>query len=108
VASFSYCGNFPVLSDSAVPKTTPIITNITIAVGDIGNELSHALPNGTKKILIKHRNNGNIDFSFITGLINYVQIPKGTSYCENNLNTENETIYYRTNKIGIIEILTWS
>lgn len=108
MASYSYCGNFPVLSDSAIPVSTPIITNITITLGDIGTELSHLLPNGTKKILIKHRTSGNIDLSFITGLTNYIAIPKGASYSENDLNAQNETLFYRTDKSGTIEILTWS
>ena len=108
MASHSYCGNFPVLSDSAQGTTSTNIQNIIIEFGDVGNELSYSLPNGTKKILIKHRDNGKIDFSFITGLINYIEGPKGANYCESDLNIQNETLFYRTNKAGIIEILTWT
>jgi hypothetical protein len=107
MASYSYCGNLPVLSGSAIPQTTPTIENINITIGDINTEQSYIIPNGTKKILIKHRLNGKIEFSFTTGLVNYVEVPKGASYTETDLNTQNETIFYRTDKIGTIEILTW-
>ena len=107
MATYSYCGNFPVIADSTIPQTQPTIKNITITGGDLLVEQSYAIPNGTKKLLLKHRNSGSIKFYFISGSSETIEIPKGSIYSENDLNLQNETLYYMTDKIGTIEILTW-
>lgn len=101
-------GNYALPVVPSITISSPIIYNITIGVGDINLEQSQALLNDTKKILIKHRTSGTIDFSFTAGLASYIEIPKGTTYSESDLNLQGRTLYFRSDKSGVIEILTWS
>lgn len=101
-------GNFAVPVVPTISTTSPTISNINIAIGDVNIEQSQVIPNGTTKILIKHRTSGTIDFSFTTGFPTYIEVPKGTTYSETSLNIQGSTLYFRTDKVGVIEILTWS
>lgn len=97
--------NVNVASSSA---TSPAIYNVTVGIGDVGVELSQALSSGTKKILIKHRTNGNIEFGFTAGLSEFITIPKGSGWSEDGLNLSSTTVYFKTDKEGVVEILEWS
>jgi len=101
-------GNYALPVVPTISTTAPTIYNITIGGGDVGVEQSQVLLNGTKKVLIKHRTSGTIDFSFTSGLSSYIEIPKGTTYAESDLNLQGSTLYFRSDKTGVIEILTWT
>lgn len=101
-------GNYAVPVVPTISVSAPTIYNLTVTAGQINTELSQALPNDTTKILIKHREGASIDFSFTAGLAAYLEIPKGTTYSESDLNLQGRTLYFRTPKEGVIEILTWT
>jgi hypothetical protein len=101
-------GNYALPVVPTNPVSAPNVYNITIGPGDENVEQSQVLLNGTRKILIKHRDSGSVDFSFTSGLATYIEIPKGNSYAESDLNLQGRTLYFRTPKQGVIEILTWS
>lgn len=101
-------GNYAVPVVSSLPATAPTIYNIPILLADLNVEKSQVILNGTSKILIKHRNKGNIHFSFVSGFSSYIELPGGNSYNESDLNLQGRTLYFRTDKIGTIEILIWT
>ena len=101
-------GNYAVPVVSSIGETTPTIYNFNIVLIDVNVQQSQVILNGTSKFLIKHRNKGTIDFSFTSGLSSYIQIPAGNSYSESDLNLQGRTLYFRTDKIGVIELLIWT
>lgn len=66
------------------------------------------LPLDTKKFMIRHRDRGDIEFAFENTLTNYFTVSKGCTYSEKDLCLIGTTLYVRSNKIGTIEIITWT
>lgn len=85
---------------------TPTIINIDIAA--MGAIYDTLLPAGTKKFLIRHRNQGQIEFAFENTLTSYISVPKGNSYKDKDLCLNNQIIYFRSNKVGSVEIIAWT
>lgn len=88
------------------PPCAPTVTNATIAATN--TIYSHTFTNGTKKIMIQQRESANVEFAFENTLASHISLPKGTTYTEENLNLQGVTIYFRSDKIGTLEILEWS
>lgn len=89
--------------------TTPIVTNITVGTPNI--QFSHAFNASTKRFMIRSRNNGKINYSYITGTTgsNYITIRPGSVYFEEDItNSGALTIFFQVNKTGVVEILEWS
>lgn len=85
--------------------TSDIITNFS--VGSIGTEYSHSLTNGLKQVIIRSRIGANIQFSFTSGEsgTKYITIPKGSTLHIEGLTFSGKTLYFQTDKVGIVEIL---
>ena len=101
-------GNYALPVVQSTPTTSPNIYNITISSGNVNVINSQAIINGTSKFFIKHRSLGKIEFGFTSTLPEYIEINKGTSYSEDGLNLQSQTLYFRTDTPGVIEILVWS
>jgi hypothetical protein len=87
---------------------TATIYNVTITGPDVGVEKSQAFTNGSRKILIRHRDGGRLEFAFTPSFTSFITIPKGASYSEEGLNLQSKTIYFKASKVGVVEILEWS
>lgn len=88
--------------------TTPTISNQTAFVAD--TEYSYSFPLNTKRFQLKARGNAKLQISYTSGQTNtnFITLSPGSIHKEKNLEINNFTIYYRSNKIGeIIEILSW-
>jgi hypothetical protein len=86
--------------------TSPTIYNSNITLAN--TEYSLTFPANTKQIMIKSRK-GTIQFSFISGQsgTNYITIPLGASYKEENLGAS-LTIYFRSSKANdVLESISW-
>lgn len=89
---------------------TPIIQTFNITSL---TEQSIILPVSTKRFLIKVRDYAcvmNIAFEAGETSVDYLTVPRGCSYSEENLNltTLYRTIYFKTNKINVIvECVSW-
>jgi len=84
----------------------PSIANI--AVNGVNLIYDIILPLNTKKFIIRHRDKGNIEFAFENTLTNYFTVSKGCTFTESDLCVDNTILYIRSNKIGTVEILTWT
>lgn len=84
---------------------TPSITNVTTTAT---TEEAIALPANTNKFILKSRNKSTIRlaFSATETATNYVTIPPGASYEDDNLYTS-LTIYVWTSKGDTIELVTY-
>ena len=98
-------GCYGVKTSPQPEPTTPKITNFNIAA--TATEYSIVLTTGVSKILIKHRDGGNIEFGFTSGLPTFIEVPKGTAYSESDLNLQGVTLYFKSNKTGTLEVLEW-
>lgn len=98
-------GEYGIRTIPDTEPTTPKITNFNIVA--TSTEYSITLTNGTRKLLIKHRDGGIIEFSFTSGLPTFIKIPKGVSYSESDLNLQGQTLYFTSNKTGTLEVLEW-
>jgi hypothetical protein len=89
---------------------SPIITNVSIPT--LATEQSFSIPAGTKRISVKIRGNAQLNIAYISGQsgTNYILVPIGTEYIEDNLNlTSPLTMYFQANKnTQVLEIITWS
>jgi hypothetical protein len=89
--------------------STPTIQNITAA--SASTEYNVVIPSNTKKYMIRNRNTGKIQYSFITGQTNtnFITIMPGNTIEETGLDlTSSLTIYFETSKPNqIIEVLSW-
>jgi hypothetical protein len=101
-------GNFALPVVNSIPTTSPTIYNINITAPQVNTVLSQAIINGATRILIKHRETAKVDFGFTAALPTFIEIPRGASYEADSLNLQSQTLYFRTDKTGIIEILVWS
>lgn len=94
-----------ILQDNDFSKT-PVVTNLPVsAIGTIYNVV---LPMNTRKFIIRHRDKGNIEFSFESNLSSYFTVNKGCSFSEQDLYLTGENLYLRSDKTGTIEIITWT
>lgn len=109
-----YSGKFLKTPEVSVQSSevvqTPSIQNVTLPLANTEYEL--VFPTGTKKFLIKTRNNGNLKASWSVGesTVTYLSIGAGVNYSEDGLNlTEtNRTLYITTDTPGlIVELLSW-
>lgn len=98
-------GEFGIRTITDYEPTTPKITNFNIAA--INTEYSITISTGTKKLLIQHRDGGTIEFGFTSGLATYITLPKGTTYAESDLNLQGQTLYFKSDKMGTLEVLEW-
>ena len=98
----------PVISQIPRNLKAPTITTITTPATS-GNEFSHNLQPGVKKIKIRVRGTADLELSYTPGFIGeYWSIFKGTIYEEDNLKISAGTIYLKCNKGSqVVEILEW-
>jgi len=85
---------------------TPTVINES--VNGIGIIYDIILPVDCKKFTIRHRNGGDVEFAFENTLGAYFTVKKGCSLSEDGLCLPNATIYVRSNKIGIIEVIAYT
>ena len=91
---------------SAAAESVLRIVNDSYAVPSAIQSIG--LTDNTKYFEIKHRNQGNIEFSFDPLFTTYYTVIKGNSYKLEGLNTNSETIYYRSSKAGTVELIECS
>jgi len=85
---------------------TPSIFNVTAILANI--EYSQAIPNNSKKFRIKARTNAKLELYFASAAADIITVLPGNSYKEENLTTNNLTLYFKSSKAGeVIEILSW-
>jgi len=65
------------------------------------------LPTGLKKLTMRHRDRGNLEFAFENTLTNFFTVRKGNTFNEQDLCLDSATLYFRSDKIGTLEIITW-
>jgi len=89
--------------------TNPTVDNITSPVIS-EEEFTLVIPDKTKKLLIRCRDNADIKMNFtsIDTINKWVTIPKGASYSDWGLDLTSVTIYLKvTGSSKIVEVLTW-
>lgn len=87
--------------------SNPIITNINTSVNIENN---HAFNTNTKKFMLRPRKGDNVNIAFSSGgtSTNYFTLKHGVVYTEDSIrNNGTLTIYFKTTKNNIIEILEW-
>lgn len=91
---------------TSIILTTFNVINVTSPAGAL-TEFSQAITNGTKRLEIKARDNIEIRLAFGVGetATDYVSIPSGTEWSQDNLDLNGVTIYLATS-VGsrIVEI----
>lgn len=85
-----------------------IPTVINEDVNGIGIIYDVTLPVDCKKFTIRHRDGGNIEFAFENTLSSHFTVKKGCSLSEDGLCLPNTTIYFRSNKIGTVEVIAYT
>lgn len=91
----------------------PLIENLT-SPATIDNEFSYALPENTKKIMIKTQNQNSsaeIKFNFISIDTEgkWITIPPRNAFFDYSLDLVSTTVYFKVNKASeVIEVLTWT
>jgi len=88
--------------------TSPTITNLSVPTAN--TEVDHTLQTNVKKIRIKNRDNGRLQFAFIDteSGTTYITIPPGGEYVEDGLNFALGTLSIQSNKASqTVEILEW-
>lgn len=94
-----------------VQSTVPTIANLSLP--SPATEYFIQFPIGTKKLLIKCRDNiAPLQIAFTAGTTNsdYLKIPRGCNYSESdiNLTTISRTLYIQSNKPNVVlECLYW-
>lgn len=92
------------------PAGTPVIQNVLLTTAN--TEYNFSLSSSTKRYKIKARGDTKIQFSFISGQSgsNYITIPMGCEYVEDNLTlTGSLTIYLQASKNNqVLEVLSWN
>ena len=87
--------------------------SITIDVVPSNTEVAFVLPDGIKKLIIRSRKITRLRISWEAGETandgNYISVPLGGVYTKDGINTENKTIYIRSNKSNTkLEVEAWS
>lgn len=100
----------PVSSQAFVPKvgvgaTVTKITNLAIATA--ATEVSHALNDNLRAVIIKSRNTAKLQVAFTAteSGTKFVTIHKGTALCLNDLELDSETLYIQSDIATTVEIL---
>ena len=95
---------------SVVPAGNPTIYNVNLLLA--GTEYSQVLNNSTKKLLVRIRDgNATLRIAFSSGdtLLNYVTVPRGSNYFDENLDLQGVTIYLQSDiSAKVAEILEWT
>ena len=80
---------------------------INYVVGTPNSEVSQALNNNLKKLIIRARDLADIKFSFVSGEsgTKYVTIPKRASIELDALDFSSKTLYFQTSIATTVEIL---
>lgn len=88
--------------------TVVSIFNHTVITAN--TEESQALPAGTKHFLIRSRNRGKIKLAYESGgtSANFLTIPAGTSFTDNNFYTTVELFFQSSKPNDVIEIVAYS
>lgn len=89
---------------------SPVIYNLTSPVG-ISTEFSQALNDGTKEFTIRARGAGNLQFSFSAGTsgTNFIEVPAGSNFEQDNLLLTAKTLYIQVDtSLESVEILEWT
>lgn len=81
---------------------------INFNISSANTIFSIVLPQTTRKISLRHREKGKLEFAFSPGLASFFTVPKGASYSEDNICLEGETIYFRSAKTGTLELIAWT
>ena len=93
-----------------ITVNTPVISNISIPL--LGTEQSLVIPAGTKRFNLKIRGNAQLNIAYVSGQsgTNYILVPIGSEYIEDNLNlTSSLTLYFQANKNAqVLEVIRWS
>lgn len=88
---------------------TPQIFNISVPLA--GTEVSQALPLGTRKFLLRSRNEAaRIQLGFGVGdsSTNYIQINRGSNYSSPQIEGDAVTLYFQTSQPSTtVELLAW-
>jgi hypothetical protein len=93
----------PVTSD---PVQNPTIIEVSVVTAGVA--VTQAIADNTKKLLIKSRKPALIELSFNAGFTEHITIPKGGVFEVSGLKTSSMTIYLKSSKIEIIEVLGWT
>ena len=108
-----YEKTFEVIDTSSIEVTlessskTPHIENITLIAAN--TESSFALPDDTKRFEIRLRGtDATLLVKYTTGG-NYLKLPRGSSYVEDDLLTLGVTLYFEADKAGkTVELIYWT
>lgn len=87
-------------------STTPNIQNIDLTVP--GTIYPVTIEEGALKMLFQSRNDATLEFSFEPSFSSYITLPRGTTYSEDDLNLTGKTMYIRTKKTTVLELLQWT
>lgn len=101
--------NLNSLTVEIASATSPIIYNLNAALAN--TEYSIALPDDTRRYVIKARNASRIQFSFqaLQSNTNFITIKPGNSWSENDLKLDSKVLYFRVSKPNTsIELLIWT
>ncbi len=105
-------GNGVLLSPSfnTKPEVIDCIQTYTVRNIDItqlNTISSFTISNDVKKFTLRHRDGGKIEFSYEATLTEYFTIRKGMNFGETDLCLTSQTVYFRSNKLGVIELIEW-
>lgn len=87
----------------------PIVENVSIPTAN--TEVSHALPTGTKRFLIKLRDSATLKIAYSSGTSGtvFVTIPQSCFYSEERIGAASTTIYMQSPTASqTAEIVSWS
>ena len=98
-----------VVTNVANWPSTPVIYNVTMTNAD--TEYGQALPPHIRKLLIKCRTAFDIKLAFKDGEsgTNYITVPAGLTYWEDQIDNATETLYFQCADAGkVAEIVAWA
>lgn len=87
-------------------SSTPEIINLDLTV--VGTTFSIDLPLDCKRFSIRHRDQGKLEMAFESSLTTFLTVPKGNSFTEQGLCLVSKTIYVKSDKIGVVELIAWT
>lgn len=88
---------------------SPVITHLSAP--DAGDEVSHVIPDGTRKLFFQVQGTAVAKFTFVAteSGTKGITLRKRNAFSDNILNTSSLVLYIQTDKDAqIIEILTWT
>lgn len=90
---------------SAGGASAPTITNLSIP--STATEVSHALQNGLKKIIIRSRVIATVQIAFTSteSGTKYITLSPGTVLCLDGIDFDSKTLYAQSDTITTLEIL---